>query len=286
MVQIATLATEKSFPDVRILLRSLELWYKDAPPTVYIYTDSACLNQIRSLGYKGQLHTRVALDAYSRYTRASMERMPGVYGSLWAQFMAEKISLLEWAFSAGATNIWFLDADICCFGPLPEIPPRTAVALSPHEIRPEDESRYGKFNGGCLWICGGSTATEALAAWRGACETSRFYEQAALEVFEQPEWSGRVHYLGTGMNYGWWRLWQGSDSWAERLKAWSLRRDPAGAHSGICVGGTPLLSVHTHWVGSNEPADVAKFNEIVRSFLRKLGNSYAPARALMRILSA
>ncbi len=281
---VATLATNQSIPDLRIFLKTLQLWNSTKPPTIYMFGDKEAIDATYKIGYRGRLIFKECLNGYTQRTRQVMERLSGTYGSLWAQFMAEKIALLEWVFeaepaAAAKDGVFFFDADIAFFGPLPEVPADAAVALSPHMIREGDEAKYGAYNGGFLWV----RDPAALTAWRGACEASRFYEQAALEVFNGPEWSGRVHKFPIQCNYGWWRLWQAPVAAAERMKGWGIRRDQE--HSGILVEGAPLLSVHTHW-GQPQPEDVMAFNKFVTGWLTKLAGGHGPAKALLRILSA
>lgn len=278
MVLVATLATRGSLADLRIFLKTLQLW-NPSPPDVFIYQDATIANT--PLNYKGTVKAKTALESYSGLTRAQMERMPGQYGSLWAEFMAQKIALLEWVFEseperATTEGVFFFDADICFFGPLPVIPPDTTIALSPHMIRKADEARFGEFNGGFLWLC----SRAALDRWRAACETSRFFEQAALETFRDDR---GLYRFPIESNYGWWRLYQGLEPAEERMRQWGIRRQPNT--SGITICGQPLLSVHTHW-GPNQSLDVQSFNSFVLSLLKKLASAHAPAKELLRYLAA
>lgn len=275
MPAVATLATNQAIPDLRVFLQTLELW--NPGTTVYLFGDKEAIDALSSIPYKGRIHYKECLSGYTALRRPTMERLPGTYGSLWAQFMAEKITLLEWALPQEPEGLFFCDSDIAFFGPLPEI--SGDVGLSPHRIREADEARYGRYNGGFLWI----KDLAALTTWRAACGTSRFYEQAALECFDGPEWAGRVFMFPPQTNYGWWRLWQGRESPATLSAAWGIRRDPA--HSGIIVEGAPLRSVHTHW-GPGQPPDAAAFNSFVLGWLTKLSAAHPPAKALLRILTA
>jgi hypothetical protein len=281
MAIVATLATEKSLPDLQIFLKTLQLWNGTTPPTVYMFVDKAVAST--SFSYRGIVHQKECLTRYSSYTRSQMERLPGRYGSLWAEFMAEKISLLEWVFSsapdvATTAGVFFFDADICFLGPLPTIPPETTIALSPHMIRLDDEAKYGTFNGGFLWM----RAASALGRWRAACESSRFFEQAALETFAD---DGGLYTFPIQSNYGWWRLWQSEDSPEQRMRNWSIRRGDEKT-AGILVEGSPLLSIHTHF-GGELSIDVQTFNSFVVSFLKKLATAkYMPAKKLLQTIGA
>lgn len=279
---VATLATNQALSDLRIFLQTLALWSKE-PPTVYLFADKEVIEALPTIPYEGRIIHRNDVTPYASLNRAKMERLPGQYGSLWAQFMALKISLLEWVFEAApeatTDGVFFFDSDITFFGPLPAVPaPPAAVALSPHLIRESDEARFGAYNGGYLWV----KDPAALTAWRAACANSRFYEQAALECFDGPEWAGRITTFGPQHNYGWWRLWQGRKSSVDLGLAWGMRRE--AYHSGILVEGAPLGSVHTHW-GPGQPPDAQAFNSFVLGWLKKLAGSHGPAKALLRILS-
>lgn len=277
---VATLATANSLPDLRIFLKTLEIWNK-VLPKVFLFADKAVMAE--NLPYSGPIHRLDMLSNYSAYTRSQMERMPGLYGSLWSQFMAEKIALLEWVFDAESDGevskdgVFFLDADIAFFGPLPQIPATATVALSPHFIRPADEARFGTFNGGFAWF----RDPAHLARWRGACEGSRFYEQAALEVFRDDP---GLYTFPIQTNYGWWRLWQSAEPAEKRMRSWGMRRSDSGT-SGIIVDGAPLLSVHTHW--ADQSMDAQGFNAFVIGFLKKLAAAnHGPARALLKAIGS
>ncbi len=277
MVLVATLATGTSLSDLRIFLKTLQLW-NAAPPDVFLFQDESVKKA--TLAYKGILRTKTALARYAGMTRAQMERLPGQYGSLWAEFMAQKIALIEWVWDseperAAVEGIFFFDADICFFGPLPAIPPDATLALSPHSIRKGDEARFGEFNGGFLWI----RSRSLLDRWRTACASSRFFEQAALETFQNDTGLYRIPIQS---NYGWWRLYQSEEPAWERMRQWGIRREPT--HSGLLVNGQPLLSVHTHW-GPNQTLDVQSFNTFVLSLLRKVAAAHSPAKDLLRLLA-
>ena len=283
---IATLATKHALPDLRIFLKTLQLWNSTAAqplPKVYIFTDTAIADAIPSIGYSGEIIVNETLEAYSNYTRADMERLPGEWGNLFFQFMVEKINLLEWVFEAEGSaardqGVFFFDADICFLGPLPKVPSVATVGLSRHYIRDADESRYGKYNGGFMWL----REPKALDAWRNACKTSRFFEQSALECFDGPEWAETLYSFPIQNNYGWWRLFQGEKKAEELRLDWRIHR--AAGHSGILLQGSPLLSIHTHWVTSDNTTQM--FNSFVMGILKLVSKSHEPAKQIVRIVAA
>jgi len=260
------------------------LWNSVVPPTVYIFADKVVADAISSIGYTGNLVVKTSLDAYSYKTRAEMERTLATQEkSLWYEFQMEKIRLLNWVFSsessASQVGVFYFDADICFFGELPSVQDGFDVAVSPHMICKMDETRYGRYNAGYFW----TRTLDAVQAWRSACMTSRFFEQAALEVFDSDEWSGvgRVYKFPIQMNYGWWRMFQSDTDYAELQKSWGIRRN--AKYSGITVDGQPLISVHTHWTTANFTTGL--FNNFIKNFLKKIAPMHEPAKRLLSILS-
>ena len=275
---IATLATSPALEDLRILLGSLEIFNAN-PPTLYLFCDSIIAAAVPKMNYKGTVYIRDVLNPYTEYERRTMEALPGVhFRTLWMDFMTEKINLLRWALKDGSSSgVLLCDADICFTAPLPAIPAGTTVALSPHMIVERDEQRYGKYNGGFLWI----SAVEYADVWWNACGNARYYEQSALEDVAKHAGASLYEFPKTN-NYGWWRLWQGVKSPAELLKEWSINRIKAGGASGICVEGVPLASVHTHF----ETKDMAtkKFNTMFLDWLTILAPNHLPARKLSKVI--
>jgi len=274
---VATLATNNAFVDLEILLKTLELWYKDLAPTVYLYSDSETAERVK---YRGSIIVRKVLDKYSGKTRREMETAPGSFAgkSLWFEFQMEKLSLLEWALLEGeaADGVYYLDSDICLFKTLPAIPSNYDVALSPHFIRERDEALYGKYNAGYVWV----RTLEAVMAWRNACTKSRFFEQAALEVFDSEEWSSKTYTLPVQNNYGWWRMFQGRMIPSDLQTKWKIFR--SADHSGILIEDLPLGSIHTHSVTSDYTTH--SFNMFVLDLLKKLAQRHSPAKKLLNIL--
>ena len=276
---IATLATNLAFNDLTIFLKSLALWNKTEYPTIYLYTDDDMPDPI----YDGPIVVNRVLNKYSSFNRKKMESMPSTkYSSLWFEFQAEKLNLLDWVFScepnAKEKGVFYFDADICFLGPLPTIPANRLVALSPHMIRDEDTAKFGKYNAGFLWV----KTPDVVDAWRKACPTSRFFEQAALECFDGPEWSSSLHTFPIQHNYGWWRMWQGKASSKELMSEWSMQRN--AKHSGILVQNEALCSVHTHWTERFDRATF-NFNAFIIKSLEILAPFHEPADKLLNIVN-
>lgn len=284
---LATLATGEAEKDLRLLLFSLALW-NPTPPKVYIACDTAIAKAAASFGYPGKLVTRVCLDSYTGRNRQEMEQTPGkVFGSQWFDFMAEKISLMDTVFQkekkAADVGVFFCDADICFLAPLPQIPDATLAAFSPHDIRPADEAKYGRYNGGYLWV----SDPAVLLSWREACRTSTFYEQKALEgvaaAVRAADADGALYEFPRTNNYGWWRMWQSTQHPMELQREWTMNRHKAAGGSGILLDGQPVVSIHTHFWERRDQA-TAVFNDWVVSWLRRISGGHPPTRRLLGYL--
>lgn len=226
--------------DFGLFVRSLEQWHPTAE--LFVYTDDITEPLIKATKFKGTLRTRLALNPYKGLTRSQMERTKGTtYANLWTDFMYEKAAVLEWMFETQATEpAWFLDADISHLASLPTIPSTATVALSQHMIKPQDEAKYGKYNGGFLWFKDSSL----LSVWRGAGHTTRFFEQSALE--EVATAAGDTLYeLPIQVNFGWWRMQQSTIPQRDIQAKFSIFRNDTSV--GLRYDGKPLQSIHTHW---------------------------------------
>jgi len=217
------------------------------------------------------------LDSYSNLTRSQMERLPSIEGkrTLFHEFTEEKCSLMEWAFkSVWASDtipenqkkqgVLFCDADICWLGPIPSIPQGKTLALSPHMIHEKDEERYGMYNAGFFW----TNQPHFPHAWRLACKSSRFFEQAALETLSDFTSEEECYTFGTEINYGWWRMFQSPNGLEAQQASWSMHRDEKQSHSGLHVNGKPVVCIHTHWKTTDTVTN--KFNRWILEKLEKL----------------
>ena len=274
-VYIATIATgENAAREVGCLVASVRQWHPTA--TMWVLTDTATTQHLPE-GVK----TVIGLDAYAGLTRSDMEAQPGkTYTTKWHDFMIEKATILERVFEAvpdvAQTGVWFLDADVTLFAPLPLASvahPDIRLGLSPHIIRAADEARFGRFNGGYLWL----RDRALLTTWRRATYGSRFYEQAALEtVWDACPAMDRVAFPLQD-NFGWWRLGQSADPPSVIQSRLGYNRMHPGV--GILYDGAPLRSVHTHW------AETSEFNTWMRGVLERLARSHPPAKALYNRLT-
>ncbi len=271
---VATLATKYALHDLEIFLESLQYFESQTPPDLYIAVDNYVYDKFVNdkdfhHNYKGALYLIRSLEPYSALDRATMEKTPGKsFRTLWEDFMAEKILLLQKIFLKRAdAHIYLCDSDIFFLGPLPTVPSNVKTALSPHYIRPADTNKYGYYNGGFVYTCGPSMPSY----WMVACKTSRYYEQAALEdvaTYTKTLGPNALYEFPMQVNYGWWRLFQNTLSSDVLLQQWKFHEDPSATNSGIAVDNLPLLCVHTHFYETNDNVTIV-FNNIVKNYLER-----------------
>jgi len=283
---IAVLANDNAIYDLRLFLASLQLWNTELPP-IYMYCSSGVVSYLdKEEPYKGKIIIKIALDNYATLTRKQMEALPSEEGlsNLFHDFTQEKCSLVDWALKSlpedvRLRGVVFCDADLFWLGSLPSIPEGKTLALSQHMIRSSDEDKYGMYNAGLLW----TNQLTMPAAWKRACKTSRFFEQAALEVLADSTSEKELYEFGSEVNYGWWRMFQGTKSADVQKAAWSVKKDPEQTYSGLTVYGKPVCCIHTHW----KPQDKVSlaFNLWILERLKGL-KGQPKVQALLQILSS
>ena len=263
--------------DFNIFVKTLETWHPNA--VLYVLTDTK--TNLSSIEHKCQLHTKISLDAYAGKTRKIMEKMPGkVYDTLFKDYTYEKANVLQWMFetqpSLKDTGVWFMDADIVHLAPLPEVPATATLALCPHYINTNDESMYGHYNAGMFWIKDPSL----LTVWRDAGKTSRFFEQASLEVIAEKA-KATLYEFPVQVNFGWWRMFQGVEDKKTVQDKFTLFR--ADNSIGVRYDGVPLQSIHTHSFDKS-PGACGYFNIWFALWLSKFASSHPPLGNWKRIV--
>lgn len=282
MATVCTLATINSIQDLKVFLFTLDQ-FNSVKPVVYLLCDSAIETIIKEknvIQYSGIIHIYTGLDKYKTINRRMMINQAGnIYKTMWEDFMMEKATVIDNAFNNGADKVFFFDSDICFLGPLPDLPEKAKIGVCQHMIKPADEARYGKYNGGYIW-----TNDKGMTEyWRQACKTSRFYDQAALEDVVAKYKTDELHEFPIQNNYGWWRMYQSVKSFQEKQKDWSIFRNEPFLTAGIRVDGKPLLSIHTHWSEINDIV-TKEFNKWTYAMLVRLGK-HGPAQSLSKFLS-
>jgi hypothetical protein len=290
---LATMATKAALEDLKVFFASLQLWNAASLPTVFVYCDRTVYEWLKQVKYGATIYKKPFLEPYTAYDRRQMEAQPSRKGlpNLFYDFTQEKCTLMAWAQTEVVCSeamqevphreekqgVLFCDADITWLGPVPRIPATAKLALSQHMIRKHDEAKFGTYNAGFLWM----NDLDLPRMWQEACESSRFFEQAALETLAEKTDPTAVHFFGPEHNYGWWRLYQAPVPVETQKAEWSIKRDPNQAHSGLCVAGQPLSCVHTHWKTTDFVT--AEFNSWVKQRLNLL-KSQSPVKKLLSFL--
>jgi len=266
MITIATLVTGKqAVEDFKIFLYSLQLFVSPFP-ALHIATDDATLPLLTTLPYHGSREYYTIMNRYTDMDRKEMEAK-GVF----KEYTSEKLRVIELAFVDAKTGVWFLDADICFFGPLPALPVTATVGLSPHYIRKSDTDLYGVYNAGFVWL----KDVSWVKVWRDAVPASRFFEQAALEDVARAAKDG-LYEFDVNHNYGWWRMFQSSHSPTHQMELFGINR---AVGAGITVENLPLGSVHTHFLDRTGITD--QFNLFLGRQLSKIEKAHKPAHRLL-----
>lgn len=271
---IALIVTgEKTFGEFQVFAKTLEVWHPDA--VLFVLTDVPTAPLFAALKLKMKLHVKATLHRYTGLSRADMEARPSPkYDSLWTEFMYEKAEAMRNAFHESSAGVWFMDADIVHLAPLPAIPDGKTVALSPHSIRASDERLYGRYNGGYLWFA----TPHLLDVWIAGAAKSRFFEQAALETVAESAGSG-LYEFPPSVNFGWWRMYQGSEVPAAIQARFGFNRADRGV--GIRYDGAPLQSIHTHLYDKSMSAN-GVFNRWFAAYGGKF-SAHPPLRAFLKI---
>jgi hypothetical protein len=266
MTTIATLVTGKqAVEDFKIFLYSLQLFVSPLP-SLHIATDDDTLPLLTGLTYHGSREYYTIMNRYTGMDRKEMEAK-GVF----KEYTSEKLRVIELAFVDAKTGVWFLDADICFFGPLPVLPATATVGLSPHYIRKSDTDLYGVYNAGFVWL----KDLSWVKVWRDAIPASRFFEQAALETVATMAKDG-LYQFDVNHNYGWWRMFQSPHSPAHQMELFGINR---AVGAGITVENLPLGSVHTHFLDRTGITD--QFNLFMGRQLGKIEKAHKPAHRLL-----
>jgi hypothetical protein len=285
MTTIATLVTGKqAVEDFKIFLYSLQLFVSPLP-ALHIATDDASLPLLTGLTYHGTREYYTIMNRYTGMDRKEMEAK-GVF----KEYTSEKLRVIELAFVHAKDGVWFFDADICFFGPLPVLPETATVGLSPHYIRKSDTDLYGVYNAGFVWL----KDVSWVKVWRDAIPGSRFFEQAALETVASmassislsvSEADGKadaasnkngLYEFDVNHNYGWWRMFQSPHTPAHQKEMFGINR---AVGAGITVENLPLGSVHTHFTQRTGITD--EFNLFMGRQLSKIEKAHKPAHRLL-----
>lgn len=236
----STLATNTALKDLELFYTSVRRFYPDTD--IFLVCDSAVVEWAQEKN-DSNLHCDPVLEKYAGQNRKQMES-----AGTWTSFMLEKCTAIDNALEVH-DNTLFLDCDQCVLSHI-HIEP-CELGLSQHFIKPENENRYGKYNGGFVFVA----SKKFTKWWRQNTPGSKYMEQGVLEQAPQ---HFETYEFPIQYNFGWWRLYE-CDEIAKResLFDYDLR---------LTYDGKPVVTLHTHFFDNSFPI-TAKFNKFILDLL-------------------
>jgi hypothetical protein len=230
-----TLATAPCADELVGMLYSLSLHHPGA--RVYVETDRPTQQLVMGLPLPPRLDLRwrVTLDSYTHRRRADMVR-----DGSWSRFQMTKADVLEAALGEEEDAL-FLDSDTLITSELQVPEARSKIlGVSPAFLPAKIEARFGRFNGGMLWVRR-VPGIDIPALWRKYTKTSRFYDQASIEDLAKHVGPAALHTFGPEYNLQGWR-WTHAGFGSIAAK---LSHDPNS--KALRYEGKTLRFVHTHF---------------------------------------
>ena len=245
----STFCTKNSYKDLRLLLKSIELYHKDIP--IYILCDNWVKNKIIEEKYDLQINIREELEKYTNMTRKIMEEK-----EIFIEFLLKKTDVIDYAMETNK-NTLYIDSDIVLLNKLDLlIGHEYDVGLSPHNIIKEDEDKFGKYNAGFMYV----KNKEILNMWRNIVnQKNTFDDQQALDYFEQKY---KVFRFDDSYNFGWWRLFQCHDI-NKRVNSFNYDK------RNVYYEFKTLKCVHTHFYEMNDTITI-KYNKFIIDLLTEI----------------
>ena len=246
---ICTLSTKNSIKDLVLLLESLN--YIKYDKTIYIICDSFTQNQLSNHKYNFIIQLFNELDKYETICLVNQ------YNSKeeWTKFMLEKTTIINYALTTNSDTL-FVDSDIMFLNELPDVDPNYELGLCPHNILKSHEEKYGKYNGGSLWV-----NTNKFTSWwveETFKDTTKYMEQQCLD--DAPNYF-KTMFFNNNHNFGWWRLQVNE---AEEIK--SRRHKFKFKNNTTYYDNKPLISIHTHFYDTTS-RQVCLFNKFMKNYL-------------------
>lgn len=244
-----TFATKGAYSDLKLLLKSLELYHKDIP--IFILCDKWTNDQIDEDNYDLKIYKRIDLEKYCNMNREIMEK-----NNLFTEFLLKKCDTIDYAMSV-YSNTLFIDGDIVLFNKFDlMIDINYDVGLSPHNIFEKTSKKFGIYNAGFMYIKN-KTVTQF---WRHKVNTcGGFVDQQALDYFKD---EFNVYEFDDSYNYGWWRLFQCDDP-QSRVNLFSID------DTSIYYEYKTLKCVHTHFYQQHDNQTI-QFNQFIIGMLDKI----------------
>jgi len=254
---LCTLSTKSSIKDLLLLLSSLN--YIKYNKTIYILCDSFTKNYINNItheyNYKIKLYNE--LDKYDNINLGSqfVSEDENVKKKKWTEFMLEKTYIIDNALEE-YSDVLFVDSDLMFINDLPDVYLDYEIGLCPHNILKSTEDKYGKYNGGSLWV-----NTKNFSKWwieNTWKDTTKYMEQQCLDDVSN---NFKTFFFDDNYNFGWWRL---QTNEPDEIK--SRRRKFKFNGNTTYYNKKKLISVHTHFYDTSS-RQVCLFNKFLKTYL-------------------
>lgn len=263
-----TLATENCKDELLGLLLSLAIHHSSA--SIICLVDDATRTYIENCSTSCPINLNIIwheiLTPYKGKTRAQMEEE-----GIWSEFQMMKTVAIEKALDNFRDTL-FLDSDIIVCNTIDCIDKTKELGVSPHYIRKSDTDKFGYFNGGVLWTKN-KTVPEA---WREATKTSRFYDQASIEVLAL---SYSYFEFSENYNMSWWRLQQADEPPQKMTQYFNLKINNCSPK--IYYKDKVLGFIHTHFNRKDEQ----NFNNFIILLLKQACPTYFRELAIISRIS-
>lgn len=262
---ICTMSTEKNVIELELFLLSLNLHYCY---DVFVICDNFTNNWIDNNKNKFYNINIFALNSLDKYTTISSNDQQHVSEKdKWLDFMLEKTTIIEYVLNNSNDGVLFLDSDIVILNELPLIPDKDVV-LSIHNIGIDSHTKYGIFNGGCLYV-----NNKKFPKWW----KTKTYELKNIVYMEQGTLAHINNDFEFGVftdqfNFGYWRYGLGNDT----TDVFQRKHNLSYNNDNLLYKDNNLLSIHTHFFTQckfeHELNILLPFNKLILELLEKTTN--------------
>lgn len=246
---ICTLATHDCYQELELMLYSLHLLKFELP--IYILCDSRVFKKLqlcKKLFTTLKIFEFNKLDKYTNENRDTMTQK-----GIWTEFMLKKCDIIDIALEKHE-NTMMCDSDFIFLNKF-NINTDKDILLSNHEVNNNISTKYGVYNGGCLYV-----KHKGFTKWwrEETLKDTRYFEQKVLETSVKHFNHG---VLGNEHNFGWWRLYMHKNNNTDQLeKRFSIKNKK------VYFDNTPLVSFHTHILG--KLGMMVKFRKFILDLLK------------------
>ena len=242
---ICSFATNMVEYDCRLFLTSISIVQPEID--IVMFVDSHIDNFIRTLNLPLKINTVVLLEPYSHKNRTQME-----HEGIFTDFNRIKTTLMDYALER-FHDVLYLDCDIFLINPIFFDTKNHSLLLSPHFISKWCTDDVGFYNSGAVW----TNDKRFPSVWRENINTSRYFEQAALEDCAKEFDTGE---MDENCNVAWWRIEIVDEPKEVAIAYFSADNE------NIFYKQQPIVFVHTHFNVHN--SNYATFNETIRRILK------------------